>query len=262
MYPFLRRIKDLENLHSGEECYIFGDGSSVKQFELSAFADRISIAVGLVPRHIESKHLNLRYWIVAEPGFFLPPLIRLQKTKIKKFKNRKKFQSLYRTVTLNKSSIIRITSVANLFGEWFAGTYFFWDKLPRRNCHDDHPNTDDMFADSICSALTLAQYLGFRKVFLIGFDYTHNPPMAKHWYESVPSEVSNEVPTTWHLEFFNAMRKHIEIVTVTSTPQSTGLSSIDYQTLTGQALRHRENSELLSREDLETLAQFKGYKIF
>ncbi len=261
-YPIIRQITRLENLHSGEECYIFGDGSSVKQFELSAFADKVSIAVNAFPRHRDARKLNLRYWVVAEAGFFLPPLFRTSMNNIKGYRNRLRFQSFYRRQPRDSWNLIQITSITNLPGLWKDCPYYFWDQLPRGSRGHNNLRADSMFAGSICAAITLAQYLGFKKVILIGFDNTHNPGMSHHWYENITPIVSPQIPGIYHRDFFDMMLKHIEIVTMTPTPQSTELPSVDYRSLTGRDLCYRENVELLAREDLEVLALNPRYKIF
>lgn len=261
-YPILRQITRLENLHAGEECYIFGDGSSIKKFELSAFADKVGIAVNTIPRHRDARQLNLRYWIVAEAAFFLPPLLPSPRNRAKGFWNRLRFQSFYRRQPRDSADFVQITSLTNLPGLWRNHTYYFWDRLPRRRPDHGSPRTDSMFAGSICAAITLAQYLGFRRAILVGIDYTHNPGTSHHWYENTTPIISPQIPGTYHREFFETMMKHIEIVTVTPTPQLTELPSVDYKSLTGRDLCYRENIELLTREDLEILALNPGYNIF
>jgi len=261
-YPVLRQIRKLENLHSGQECYIFGDGQSVKKFELSAFANKIGIAVNAFPRHRDAWQLDLRYWLVAEPGFFLPPLVRLSGTYPRTYRNRLRLQSFYRRRPSDSSNLIQITSITNLPGLWTNQTYYFWDKLPRKDSDRDISTTKAMFAGSMYTALTIAQYLGFKKAFLIGFDYTHSPATSNHWYENVSSILSPTELEGLQWDFFETMLKHIEIVTVTPTPQVTRLPSIDYKSLTGYDLGYRENSELLALEDLEVLDLVSDYKIF
>lgn len=250
----------LENLHAGQECYIFGDGSSIKKFELSAFADKVGIAVNAIPRHRDARQLNLRYWIVAEAAFFLPPVFPSPKNMAKGFWNRLRLQSFYRRQPRDSADLVQITSITNLPGLWRNHTYYFWDRLPRRRRDHRSPRTDSMFAGSICAAITLAHYLGFRKAILVGMDKTHNPRTSHHWYENTTPIISPQILRD--REFFETMMKHIEIVTVTPTPQSTELPSVDYKSLTGRDLCYRENVELLTREDLEILALNPGYNIF
>jgi len=261
-YPVLCRISQLKNLHSGQECYIFGDGSSIRKFELSAFADKVGIAVNAIPRHRDAQSLNLHYWLVAEAGFFLPPLFQTRKNSAKGFRSRLRFQSFYRRRPSDSANLTQVTSISNLPGLWRNRTYYFLDQLPRRKSDSRTPRTDSMFVGSICAAITLAQYLGFKRAFLVGIDNTHNPGTSHHWYENIDPIVSPQIPGIYHREFFETMMEYIEIVTVTPTSQDTELPSIDYKSLTGRELCNQTSSELLSREDREILALNPHFKIF
>ena len=54
--PILSKIKILKNKHKGETCYLFGDGASIKYFDLSSFSDKISFSLCYIPFH---KILNI-----------------------------------------------------------------------------------------------------------------------------------------------------------------------------------------------------------
>ena len=45
----------LENIHDGESCYIFGDGHSIKYYDISNFNDKIGIACNHFPFHKDLK---------------------------------------------------------------------------------------------------------------------------------------------------------------------------------------------------------------
>ena len=46
--PILSRIYSLKNYHKGESCYIFGDGVSIKWFDLSSFSDKPVISLNKI----------------------------------------------------------------------------------------------------------------------------------------------------------------------------------------------------------------------
>ena len=63
--PILRKVNVFHNAHRGESCYIFGDGVSVKWFELKSFNDRICFTLGVLPFHKRSADLNIKYSLLA-----------------------------------------------------------------------------------------------------------------------------------------------------------------------------------------------------
>lgn len=68
----LREIERYRNLHIGEECYIWGDGISVKYFDLGLFSDKISIPCSHLPFHKDFHKLNVPYAFYIENLWFYP----------------------------------------------------------------------------------------------------------------------------------------------------------------------------------------------
>src|SRR6267142_411080 len=66
----LSRLKSFHNLHKGETCYIFGDGPSVKWFDITKFGDHCGICCGLLPFHKDYQKLNVKYCLTVEPWLF------------------------------------------------------------------------------------------------------------------------------------------------------------------------------------------------
>jgi hypothetical protein len=259
--PLLNRIKKLEANHEGEDCYIFGDGSSVSFFDLSRFNDKVGIAVNAFPRHIDAPRVSIKYWIVAEAGFFLPPIFkRRNMNEVSGFRNRVRFQSFYRR-RQSERDFIMFTSVSNFLTTLHPKMYYFWGRLPKVKKRFGYVSNHESFAGSICAALTLAEYLGFKRAYLVGIDNTHNPGTSHHWYESVRPIKSAQIPGAYHSEFFSEIQKYIEIITVTPFPQETELPSIDYETLTTVKPQFRRNIDLLSPRDLRLLALNPHYQI-
>jgi hypothetical protein len=256
-FPVLRRIRSLEASHQGEECYIFGDGASIKLYDLSVFGDRTGIAVGVMPHHRDFTRTDTRYWILPEPMFFWPALRRGPYTSRR---TRTRFQTFFKPDKVLRGRVKCFLNVTNFPVGRSRSTFYFFENFPSRRpevFRDAHVN---YFAGSVNASLTLAMYLGFRRAYLVGFDYTHNPPCAGHWYE-----LGSGIPQTfddYNKAFFEWATQHIEVVTVVPTPQQTSLPSLDYEALTGKKLEYKENRDLLIERDLKDLAVWPDYRIF
>ena len=257
-YPFLSRIRALEDIHRGEECYIFGDGCSLQNFDLSVFSDRVAIAVATFPRHRQAGAVNLRYWVLAEPFLLTPPFA---KGGFLSRRDRARHYRLYRRRSSDDPSMVRVVHITNLPVELGSCSEYFFDHLPSQRNKDLWKSRQDFFSGSINSALSLAIYLGFKRAYLVGFDYTHAPPISGHWYEDTYVELSDTSMLEYKKDFFSWAQQFIEIVTVVPNPQVTALDSIDYESLTGAKPRHYENSELATSEDLGLLSLWPGYNI-
>ena len=75
LWPLLNRNKKFINYHKDQTCYIFGNGASLKNMDLSLFSDHPGIGLNLLCIHNDYKLLNIKYHVICEP-FFLYPLIR------------------------------------------------------------------------------------------------------------------------------------------------------------------------------------------
>ena len=67
-----KKILQLKNIHKGQSCYIFGDGISIKWFNLSAFPKKITFVLGKILSHKEANFLNIKYVTPIEPYWFYP----------------------------------------------------------------------------------------------------------------------------------------------------------------------------------------------
>ncbi len=255
--PILRRIRSLENSHQGEDCYIFGDGASIKYFDLSKFADKRGIAVGVIPHHRQFDETAIQYWILPEPMFFWPAIRR---GPYGSRQDRARFQNFFKPTHRLRRRATCFLNLTNFPVGFSRKTHYFFDRLPSARPGIFNAKEIDYFAGSINASLTLAAYLGFRRAYLVGFDYTHNPACAGHWYEIGPG-----IPQgfdSYNREFFTWISQYLEIVTVVPTPQATFLDSIDYTTLTGASLEYHENTDLTTLEELTELAVWDDYRIF
>ncbi len=257
-FPIAKRFGKFSNSYKSQDCYIFGDGASVKSMDLRHFSDKPAIAVGTFPCHKDISYTNLKFWILPEPMFFLP---KFRKGQYKSRRALRAHQKFFSPKTFVPSNVSKILNVTNFPKGWSRNTFYLFDRFPH-----NHKNASpffsrgDLFTGSINASISLAIYLGFKKVFLVGFDYTHNPPTSGHWYEIGPGEFQEL--ENYNVEFFEAAQELIELVTVTSFPTRTSIPSLSYQEHTGAPLVYKENYELTSQEVLMQLDKTSEYKIF
>jgi hypothetical protein len=104
--------------------------------------------------------------------------------------------------------------------------------------------------------------MGFSKVYLVGYDYTHTPGKIHHWYEK--GEGLPHYNIDYEKDFIKIAEEFIEIfvVTMDSNIKSLNTQFISYEELTGAKPLYRENYEILNNNYLKALATWPGYKIF
>jgi len=255
--PELSKIKKYRDIHKGEACYIFGDGVSLKWFDLEHFSDHVGIAAGLIPFHSFFSKLDVRYLLLVEPFWFYPafwtnnitnstsmPVIQAEYRKVISSHPEKTF-----FLNLSNYPVISDNNVIYLFRD-------FSDKSISSNFITRRINA---FHGSLRAAITLAIYMGFSKCYLVGCDYTHNPTTHGHWYE-VGKGVEKNLDS-YNSDYFEIAREFIDIVTVTNEAQSKILDSITYKDLTGQEPFFKENIELLRAQTIKVLSSWPGYKM-
>jgi len=256
-YLRLNKIKKYKNLHKGEECIIFGDGASIKWFDLNSFSDIKSITVGYIPFHNDFKALNCIYCFLVEPYWFYP-LVKTTTEPYRYIYNH--IQSKYRLILKKypqKQFFINFSNYPVLNGKNINHIFY---KLPNSefitelNSHSINP-----FHGSFRASITLAIYMGFKKIYLVGFDYTHTPSRNLHWYEKGEGIINDQ--ENYEKEFLDIAKKFINIVTITIDGISTKVDYMTYMEFCGKQCKFKENTEFIDKKHLDVLKTWKNYSI-
>jgi len=252
--PGLRRFS---NLHKGESCYVFGDGPSIKWFDLSLFNDRPSICCGLIPFHNDFHKLNVKYFTMVEPWLFVPKLFQP-----KILHELRPIAEEYKRFVKRSPDKEFFVSLSNIFSLSGKNINYVFRGLPKnRNRTDELLGQFDLFAGSFHASLTLAYYLGFSKIYLIGFDaWTIQPARTSRWYELGEGRFFEA--TNFATEFLEILKKEADIYTISFDGQSRNVKNISYQSYTGKSPNFKENHELTDDYHLKLLASYTGYEIY
>lgn len=258
--PYIKKILRYKNIHKGDSCYIIGDGISIKWYDLSLFSDLISIPLSLIPFHNDFYKLNSRYCILSEPYWFYP-YFKLPKPYGYYWKNLHQIE--YRKIIKANSDIDYFINASNIPVLSGKNLTFIFNKIYDSSLASDYiSNVITPFAGSFRTAITLAIYMGFKKVYLIGCDYTHNPSMSLHWYEKGEGVLGNSV--SYQEDYLKLAKQYVDITTISTNGRTNTslIKSISYQDYTGKQMHFRENNELMSRKILKILDTWPGYKIY
>lgn len=256
-YWKLRSISKFENIHKGKDCIIFGDGASLKWFDLGAFPNLIAITVGYIPFHNDFKLLKCKYCFLVEPYWFFP-FVKTTQPPFDHIPN--KIQAKYRGIIRanpDKEFIVNFSNFPVLRGVNISHIFHnlpnskFIDELYRLGIHPFH--------GSFRASVSLAIYMGFKTIYLTGFDYTHTPSRSHHWYEKGKGlllDIEN-----YERAFISVALKYINIITITIDGSSTKLNSITYEEFCGHKPSYNENVDLIEHEYLEALKTWKNYNL-
>jgi len=254
----LSRLDELYQRHAGQECYLFGNGVSLKWMDLRRFADRPSIAGALLLYHREARFLNVPYCCFTEPLAFYPFVqhpaghFGLSRNRLHHgfARSMKAWPKTLFLLNVSNYPVVRDSNVL-FISRWYVPP--FANRNPFRDRQDAHAGT-------LSFQLSLAIYLGFRKAYLVGHDYTHSPARIRHFYEKGEGESAGYLED--NKDIIEYAKEDIDLVTVTLDGASRLMDSITYAELTGHAPAFRENTDIVDRDYLENLATWPGYTIF
>ncbi len=253
-----QKSRKLAGLHEGETCYIFGDGPSIKWFDLECFADHPAICCNLFPFHKDFDRLDVRYCTMIEPWIFSPNWLQPNLPSVTDFRVvSKAYKSIINSYP-NKKFFVHFT---NYFSIACKNVNVLFGGLPKSLSKTNKLlRKQDCFGGSFHAALTLAYYMGFKKIYLVGFDgWVLQPARAMHWYE-LGEGVFFE-PMNYATEFLSTLQEDVEIIAIACDGISQNVQYISYESYSGKHPEYKENYELLSDRSLGILASYPGFKI-
>jgi hypothetical protein len=139
-------------------------------------------------------------------------------------------------------------------------TYIFRDFHDKRLSANFITHRINSFHGSLRSSISLAIYMGFDHVYLVGYDYTHVPSRSLHWYEKGQGVFHSH--ENYNKDFFEIAKEFIDITTITLDGTSDFINAVTYKEHTGRDPVYRENTELVDEKYLKALGTWSGYSIF
>lgn len=249
----LNKNLEFKNLHSGESCYIFGNGTSLKYYDLRAFNDKPSIGCGAFSAHKDIKDLDLKYYYIGHPLFFY----KFWKNPYSKNYEVNKVGRFYRRKVDLLPETQFFMSLSNYFGIRRDNVNFLYHFGEVHSLSVDN-RADGIFSmmeGSLMGMIGVARYLGFSDITLVGCDYTFNPKMYGHFYEKGIGRTGHGA--AFLPETFDLLKDKVTLRTVTPHADfsSDVVPSLTYQELSGEAPDFKENSEIIAEVDLNELAE-------
>jgi hypothetical protein len=261
-YPFLKRNSRFINKHSNEECYIIGNGKSLKYYNLTDFNDKISIGVGAIFLHKDFKKINVKYYFEGHPFFYYPIWKNVYTHKFEK----NILGMFYKKKVIENDNIIFFTSLTNIFSMFKKNVYFlfhFGEKFKTfEKCQIEKKFTT--LNSGLAGALGLAINLGFKKITLVGCDYCMHPRSIGHFYENIIDHDDYDI-NIQNKDLLNKAQKKILIDIIIPNDKYTvqDIDFILYKNHSGNEPKYLENLNLVDSISLDILDKSNmQYKIF
>jgi len=240
--------------YAGKTCYLIGDGPSVKWFDFSLFTDYPAITCNMFPMHTQFQNLNVLANVLVCPFWFAPHLLRIHRDYLI---NSKMLSIGYREIIKKNQHIDFLINIKN-YPFISSSNISFVNKTASFNRKDQ--SEFEWFTGGFYSTLGLAIYLGFTRVYLIGFDaWTLNPALEGHWYEREGNDVQNYAnPLSSRIDWLS---EFIEIKAIGINHSAKCVEIIDYEKITGMAPLYKNNKEIIKDEYIKLLMTNSDYTI-
>jgi hypothetical protein len=256
--PQLSKIHKFKDLHKDEEGYFFGNGISIKWFDLKQFSNKVAIGCNFIPFHKSFNDLNIKYLMLSEPFWFYP---KLWTKNITSGNSQPKTMKAYRQIIQDnpdKEFLVNLSNILVLKSN--NVNYLFRDIKDPRLPPDFITNKINTFSGSFRLGIFMAIYMGFKHIYLVGCDYTHSKTRALHFYEKGQG-FDYDLPP-YEEEFLSIAKEFIDITTITIDGKGEFLNSLTYKDHTGCEPIFQENDQLVDKKYLEALNEWHNYSIF
>ena len=253
----LETNKKFYNKYINKECYLFGNGSSIKYIDLDSFKDKHSIVCTWMFLHKDFKKLNVVADYTLHPYYFSP---------------------IYRSPFTKKISLTRPGKEMIKLGRFDYNHPVFISETNRRffkkkNVHyikhekGSNYMENKYFLDketsissnSLFAGIGIAQYFGFKKINLVGFDYITEESINGHFYEKSIGWKAKKTLQDLDINFLKKIKKKIEIQNISINENKT----IFFKNKIYKNPSYKENYQIVEKKKLKIINKIKlGYKIF
>ena len=260
----LKKNNILKDIYKDEDCFIFGNGCSLKNYDLTKFSKKNIFSCGWLFLHKDYKYLNILADFEMHPGIFLPFWKNEYKNNFefnrpnKIFKNRERLvkPKYFFTSLLNLPGLLKFKNIHYLY-------HFGIKKFDYK--HIDPSQKFSLMENSLYAMIGIASFMGFKNIYLVGMDYLLDRPIVGHFYENfqtITDESQSEKLNK--LNFFNFFQKKINFkLVISNSKYKSFLDTIEYKHLFNTQNENKSNLDIVFKDDLELLNKANlNYRIF
>ena len=246
----VRRNFIYQNIHKDQTCLIFGNGASLKYYDLNALTKKyISMGCSYSLADQRMATLGMDYCITSD-AYLLYPLRR---------------DSYSGEITLNLigpilKKIIRKNTKTHFFTS--LTNYYSFIRKPSNLSYFHHfgNKTSDSYdlaskfsyvTGALDIMLGIAKYMGFSKVILLGCDYLGSPKSEGHFYSDGQTEYGSDDPT--YVDRIKKVAGKLDLDVLAIFPEGiscSGFKSATFEDYFGMPEFYKSNIEIVEEEYL------------
>ena len=230
----LLQNKSLEKIHENERCFIFGNGLSVNDIDMSLLAEEYTVGSNFLNYHKDFHNLNVNYYATASPPRVLKNLHLKTTYTDSKINSEEDIQvwlekdlltpysvnpiEYYKKIDsdLNSNVLVFLSNRLDKYvvkHRLFKNKQVFYLKPYSGVIEADHQRFDltkriTLYENIVKFNIAIALYMGFKEIYLIGQDYSFEPCREFHFYDEllVSKTIEKEVAIQWINKIANARK--------------------------------------------------------
>jgi len=260
----LKKNINLKNLYKGKTCVIFGNGGSIKYFDIKRHDGFFYMGTTYAMLHKDIENLKPDFYVIPHKYDFYP--FHYDVYDPPKAKWDFNYRRLIYEKIIEKGKETRFfINLSNYYGSFTRPKLlnFFYS-------FDDHQLTSDDYKYDLSNnfnsnqgaldhAIGVSKYLGFKKIILIGCDYLGKPKFQGHFYSNDDPFVGEPVYPDY-IKRIKKLTKNMEIIVI--FPK--GISSNEFKSFTydeffkkkkykNKKIKIKKNYEIINKSDLNLL---------
>lgn len=253
----LARNKKFHNKYKNKECYIFGNGASIKYIDLGDFRDKHSIVCTWMFLHKDFNKLNIVADYTLHPYYFGPIYRNPFTRKISLAKPGKEM------IKLGRFNYKHPVFVCETNKRFLKKENIFYIKFKKGSNYNQNRfllhEEFTMSQNSLYAGIGIAQYFGFKKVNLVGFDYITENSINGHFYEKSIGWEANKALQDLDLNFVRVIKKKLDIQNISVNNKKT----IFFKNKIYKNSSYKENNKIVKSEYLRKINKLNlGYNIY
>tara|TARA_Y100000768_G_scaffold138047_3_gene102837 strand:- start:6586 stop:7452 length:867 start_codon:yes stop_codon:yes gene_type:complete len=258
----LKKNLALKNLYNDKSCVIFGNGGSIKYFDIKRHEGFFYMATTYAMLHKEINNLKPDFYVVPQKYDFYPFLYI--NNSVQKYWSINYRRKIYQTIMKKGEKTRFFINLSNYYGFFHRPKllnffYSFNDyKSNGDNFDYDLTNNFNCTAGSLEIMIGISKYLGFKRVILIGCDYLGTPKLEGHFYSNKDPWIGKPIYQSY-INRLKLLTKNIDVITI--FPE--GIISNDFKSFTydeffeqkiNTKIKHvKKNYEIIDNNDLNLL---------
>ena len=260
----LKKNVALKNLYKGKTCVIFGNGGSIKYFNIKRHDDFFYMGTAFAMLHKDIERLKPDFYVIPHKyDFYLFHYDTYDPPKAKwDFNYRRK---IYNKIIEKGKKTRFFINLSNYYGSFTRPKllnflYCFYNhQLTSDDYEYDLSNNFNSTQGALDHAIGISKYLGFKKIILVGCDYLGKPKLDGHFYSNDDPFVGEPVYPDY-IKRIKELTKNMEVIVI--FPK--GISSNEFKSFTydeffekkkykNKKIRIKKNYEIINKSDLNLL---------